>query len=127
MMYACEKICIVPMIPVTRLKKMYGDSIGSVTLRNFRHGPAPSISADSYRCCGIPFSPASQITMLDPALHRPMMMIAVFDPNSHDGLASQRGGSFTPNMRSSELSNPICGFNTHNHSSELATTGTIAG
>ena len=46
---------------------------------------------------------------------------------THDGLASQRGGSAQPNIRNNELSSPSSGLSTHSHSSELATTGTIAG
>ena len=36
-----------PMICITVLKKMIGEIIGSVTLLNFAHQPAPSISAAS--------------------------------------------------------------------------------
>ena len=45
MMNASPKICMVPMMPMMKLKKMYGESIGKVTLRNRFHGPAPSMAA----------------------------------------------------------------------------------
>jgi hypothetical protein len=51
------------------LKKITGESIGRVTLRNFRHGPAPSTDAASYSSPGICFSPARKITIGAPNCH----------------------------------------------------------
>ena len=44
---------------ITMTKKIDGDSSGSVMLRKMRNGPAPSICADSYRCPGMTWRPAS--------------------------------------------------------------------
>ena len=51
------------MVSSTRLKKMTGDSIGSVMLQNWRHWPAPSTDAASYSSAGICLRPARKITI----------------------------------------------------------------
>ena len=67
------------------------------------------------------------MTIPEPALHRPMSMIEVFEPTSQDELCNQLGGSLTPKVRSSELTSPTSGLRTQIHSSEAATMGTMAG
>ena len=51
------------MIEMMKMKNVVGDSSGRVMCRNFRHLLAPSISAASYRCCGIPCNPARKMTI----------------------------------------------------------------
>ena len=46
------------MIPITRVKKITGVSIGSVTLRNRCQAFAPSMAIASYRSRGTSSSPA---------------------------------------------------------------------
>lgn len=76
MMYACVKTWNTPIVPMIRLKKMYGVSIGSVTWRNRLSRPAPSIAAASYSSSGMLLRPASQISMLAPAPQRLMIIRA---------------------------------------------------
>ncbi|MNI87830.1 hypothetical protein D3C73_1450610 [compost metagenome] len=58
-----------PMIPRIRLKNMTGEISGKVILKNLRNTPAPSTPADSYSSCGICFSPARKIIMVEPNCH----------------------------------------------------------
>src|SRR4051812_3855763 len=80
---------MVPITPMMKLNRMYGDSIGIVTLQNRPHGPAPSMLAASYNCCGIDCRPASQMIIPAPALHK---LIRISDGLLHVSLCSHSGG-----------------------------------
>src|SRR6185369_632183 len=100
--------------------------MGMVTLRNFAHSPAPSISAASYSSLGMPFKPASKITEFAPnAPHRLRMMKA---GRAKLGSVNQRGVG-TPSKRYNGarmlLSKPESGEKIHRQSSADATAGKI--
>ncbi len=111
-----------------RLKKMYGVSMGIVTWRNLCHQFAPSISAASYRCCGMPCNPASHRIIPPPAPQSPMMTNAGLANSSlvnHVGAASPNHSVSV--ARQAALISPNSGFSTHSHRMALATTGTMEG
>src|SRR6478735_12644913 len=57
------------MVSISRLKKITGESMGQVMLKNLRTGPAPSIDAASYNSPGICLRPARKITIGAPNCH----------------------------------------------------------
>ena len=75
---ASEKTFSAAMMPSTRLKKIVGETSGSVTCRKRAQAPAPSISAASYISCGTPCSPARKISIVLPpqAFQSPIRTIA---------------------------------------------------
>src|SRR5262245_7593154 len=68
-MYATEKTDSAPITETTRLKKIVGEIIGTVTFMNRCHRFAPSMWDASYSSCGTPWSPArNTIIRLPPAV-----------------------------------------------------------
>src|SRR5215216_5304523 len=68
-MYATENTESAPITEITRLKKIVGEIIGTVTLMNRCQRFAPSMWAASYNSCGTPWRPARKtIILLPPAV-----------------------------------------------------------
>src|SRR5689334_19003856 len=68
-MYATEKTESAPITETTRLKKMVGEIIGTVTFQKRCQALAPSMWDASYSSCGTPWRPARKTIMrLPPAV-----------------------------------------------------------
>ena len=95
----------------------------SVTQRNRFSAPAPSSSADSYRCLGTSSSDARKMIIVLPIPHSASSTSAGFD---HDGELNQSGPSI-PTLPSSVFTGPVAGFSRNTKPSVAATGGASVG
>src|SRR6185503_8683748 len=84
---------------------------------------APSISAASYRCCGISCKPAKKMIVVGPIPQRLIKIKAGFDQTS----LLNHGGPGMPTRASRSLINPYSGCKIQAQTTDAATTGTIEG
>ena len=87
-------------------KRITGLIVGSVTQRRRRNGPAPSSSADSYRCCGTSRTAARKMTIMFPTAH--------VASRTSDGLAQvgelNQSGPLMPTFPRTVLTGPVAGL-----------------
>src|SRR5882724_3945924 len=74
--------------PMTTANRITGLIVGSVTYQSRRRAPAPSSSADSYRCLGTSSSAAMKMIIVLPTPHSPSSTSDGFD---QDGSWNQSG------------------------------------
>src|SRR3954447_1749942 len=122
--YASVKVWNPSITPITKVKKITGEIIGSVTCRHLWYREAPSMSAASYSCRGTSRSPARKITIASPIPHSPMIKIAGLD---HVGLSNHSGVFFMPRPDRIWLIGPIAGLNRNTNASAAATAGARVG
>ena len=114
------------MMPSTRLKKIVGVIIGSVTWRRRAQLPAPSTLAASYSSSDTPCSPARKMTIrVPPTLAQSAREISA--GIVQEGSWNQRGRTMPVARKTRRLTGPQSAWSSQNHRTVEATIGTSDG
>jgi hypothetical protein len=111
------------MTPITTEKRITGLIVGNVTQRSRCNGPAPSSSADSYKCLGTSRMAARKMIMMFPTPHSPSITSEGFD---QPGDWNHSGPSI-PNCFSRMFTGPVAGLRMYTNARVAATGGASAG
>ena len=100
------KYCSASITPNTTANRITGLIVGSVTKRSRCSAPAPSSSADSYRCRGTSSTAARKMIIVLPM---PQSASSVSDGFDHCGESNQ-SGPWIPTFSRIVLTGPVAGL-----------------
>ena len=100
------KYCSPSITPITTANRITGLIVGSVTKRSRERGPAPSSSADSYRCFGTSITAARKMIIVLPM---PQIASSVSEGFDHSGESNQ-SGPWIPTLPRIVFTGPVAGF-----------------